>query len=65
MTSKSYQLGLDAGKRGSWFHETLDRYRSDEVLNSTDDILDFYSGYWGDLFEVVYKNGRISLINNK
>ena len=64
MSSKAYHLGLDAGKRGLWFYATRNNYLASGVL-SHDDLLEFYEGYWGDLFKVRYTSGRISLVNRE
>ena len=62
MKSNGYYLGLNAGKKGLWFHVTLDEYLTNGLLDR-EEIIDFYKGYWGDLYEVAPYNGRIILIN--
>jgi len=62
MTSKAYDLGLDAGRRGSWFHETLDSYLGRGLVSAAEKF-DFYRGYWGDMFDVRYENGKFVMVN--
>lgn len=62
MFSTAYSLGMKAKREGRWFHETLDNYLAAGIFGR-EDMLDFYEGYWGDGWDIVYENGRISIIN--
>lgn len=64
MSSIAYSLGKKAGKKGLWFHETLENYLS-QGLFPLGDQLEFYRGYWGDLFDVEYDGQRIKLVNRR
>jgi hypothetical protein len=64
MNTHAYQLGLQARNRGAWFHAARDYYMAEGLL--TEDLPTmraFYTGYWGDGFDVQYENGRLVLVN--
>ena len=64
MKRNAYLLGLDAGQRGLWFHETLNSYLSSGAI-TRDNTIEFYRGYWGDLFDVSYDGASYHLKNKK
>jgi hypothetical protein len=62
--ASAYMLGIEAGRKGLWFHEILNQYLSQGMI-APEDRLEFYHGYWEDLFDIVYENGKITMRKKK